>query len=729
MHPFIRTAIAAAAAIAVQAAGAQTREAELGTVDIKSARDGDTLQLDSPTAGTASRLGLTPRETPASIEVLTQETMQQRGSRTLTEALRTAPGVTGGNPPSAPTTLSMRGFTNVLYLYDGVRTSGAGAVNRIEDTWNYERIEVLKGPSSVLNGDTAIGGTVNFVTKRPSRDDPVNEALLSYGSFGSTRAAVGLGGAVGDTSAYRIDYSRNDTQVGGGIPHSAEKIDHLTTGFSFGLNTPTQVDLTFDYLHDDNFGYFGTPLVPAAFATRPTSVVSTPDGRVIDRRIARINYNVRDNDNSSDTYVVRARVTHRLTPDWTLRNEFTANHADRTFRNSESAVFVAPGFINRDQTLITHNQRYVFDRLDISHQGSIAGRANRFVAGGEYGKTDFDSRRRFSDGSAATNAGLRVPALDPAVGYFNASPALSTGSGNRTNTTADVRNAALFTEDAYKLLSDVTLVGGLRYDYVDVDRSISDLNTGRFTAYGTGYHSTSGRIGVVYDVARDSTLYAQFTNATIPVSTLFLLSAGSAPYSQSRGRQVEAGFKQTLPDQRIDWTAAVYRITLDNVLSRDQNNPNITVNNGQQSSHGVELSAAWRATSQFTLSGNLAALRARYDTLIEGGGVSRVGNTPPNVPERVANLFANYRLSSLPVNLFLGVNHTSSMFTDTANTIRINGFTTADAAISYRIKQALITFRVRNLTDKLYANYSGRATSQVLLAPLRTAELSAKFDF
>jgi iron complex outermembrane receptor protein len=69
------------------------------------------------------------------------------------------------------------------------------------------------------------------------------------------------------------------------------------------------------------------------------------------------------------------------------------------------------------------------------------------------------------------------------------------------------------------------------------------------------------------------------------------------------------------------------------------------------------------------------------------------------------------------------------MYTDTANTIQINGYTTAEAWISYRLKPALLTFRVRNLTDKLYASYTGRSTSQVLLAPGRTFEVAAKFDF
>ncbi|AEG94122.1 TonB-dependent receptor [Ramlibacter tataouinensis] len=726
---FKTTLLAQAAALATcGAAWAQpASEAQLRAVEVQGSRDGSTLQLATP-SNTASRLGLTLRETPASVEILSQDVIQQRGARTFSEALRGAAGVTGGGAPASPTTVQTRGFSNITYLYDGMRSSGAGFVNRVQDTWNYERIEILKGPASVLYGDGAIGGVINFITKRPDRENPSREALVSYGSYGSYRAAAGLGGALGEAGAYRIDYSRNDTRVGT-IANNGEKIDHLTTGLAFDLGRALRLDLSFDYLRDDNQAYYGTPLVPASFATQPTGVVSTPDGRVIDRRLVGLNYNIADQDNSSDTYWFRGRLTWRPTSQWTVRNELSANKADRVFLSSESAVFVAPGRINRDQTLITHDQNYVFNRLDASHDGKLAGLRNRFTIGSELSKTGFDSQRRFSNGSPATVATLQVDALNPEVGVFNRDPALTTGAGNRTDVTSDTQVASAFVEDALSVTDALTLVGGLRHDRIEVERSIRDLNTGNFTQFDQRYSANAVRLGAVYDITKSSTVYAQYTNATVPVSALFLLSAANAAFPLSRGKQVEVGFKQSLPEARLEWTAAVYRIELDDVLSRDAANPNVTVNNGQQSSRGIELAAAWRATRQLTLSGNYAALDARFDSLVEAGGVSRVGNTPANVPERVANVFATYRLADVPVEFFLGVNRTSHMYTDTANTIRINGYTVADAAVSWWLKPALLSFRVRNLTDKLYANYAGRATSQVLIAPGRTFEVAAKFDF
>ena len=728
MTTLIRTAMAMAAATAFQVSYAQQAGGgELGTITVEGSRDASGLHLEE-SSGSASRLGLSVRETPASVEILQQDTMQQRGARTFSEALRGMAGLSGGGPPSSPTTLSTRGFTSLMYLYDGVRSSGAGVTNRVQDTWNYERIEVLKGPASVLDGEGAIGGVVNFVTKRPDRNNPNKEALLSYGSYGSTRAAFGFGGALGDASAYRLDYSRNDTKVGT-IARNGERIDHFTSGLMVDFGGSVKLDLSFDYLRDNNQAYWGTPLVPASFATQPTNVVSTPDGRVIDRRLARSNYNVPDDENSSETYWLRARLTGQLDGGWSWRNEFSANKANRVFRNSESAVFVAPASIARDQTLITHDQDFWLNRFDATHKGTLGGMDNRFVAGGEYSETRFGSQRRFSNGSAATANLLRVPVFDPYIAPFNDSLALTTGAGNRTNTTSNVKVTSAFVEDAIKPVRGLTLVGGLRHDRTEVDRGIADLNMGSYTRFGTSYRSTSGRIGAVYDITPDSSVYAQYTNATLPVNSLFLLSASNAAFPMSRGKQAEVGFKQSLPEAKLEWTAALYKIELDNVLSRDPNDARNTVNNGRQSSRGVELSAVWRPTREWTLAGNLAALDARYDTLIEAGGVSRVGKTPPNVPERVANLFATYRPEGSKFEYFASLNHTGHMYTDNANEIRINGFTTLDAAVSYRMRNALLTFRVRNLTDKLYATWVGRATSQVLLAPRRTFELSAKFDF
>jgi len=684
------------------------------------------------TTQTGSRMGLSARETPASVEVISQEAMQTRGARTLEEALRGAVGVTVGGNPGSPGMASTRGFTSgfITYLFDGARVSTPTMSNRPQDSWNYERIEVLKGPSSVLFGEGGIGGAVNFVPKQPNRKAPGAEALLSYGSFGTVRAGLGLGGAVGDTGAYRLDLSHN--QSNGWIDRTKQKLDHLTGGVNFILMPGLKLDLSIDAMKDDIHNYQGTPLVPAAFAVEPTQVVSDAAGRVIDKRLARSNYNVADSLMTSESLWTRAKLSWQLTPEWRLRNELSVYSADRHWRNAESLSFVAPDRMNRDQVDIAHDHKVWSERLDASHQGRIGGLSNRFIAGLEYAKTDFASQRRFSDGSASTHAALRVAAVNPSVGFFNDSPALATGAGNRTNITADITTTSVFAENALKLNDALTVVAGLRKDRIKLARSIADLNTGTFTAFDQKYAPSSMRLGAVFDLSKTTAFYAQYAKAAAAVgsSNLLLQSSANSKFPLTVGKQIEVGLKQTLAEQRLDWTLAVYKIEQSNVLSRDPANPAVTVNSGQISSEGIELALAWRALQGLTVSANVAALRAQFDSLVEAGGVSRVGNTPPNVPRRTGNLWADYRFDGLPLSVGAGISAVGGMNTNNANTVRINSYVLGDAYASWAFKPALLTLRVRNLSDKLYATWSGAsANNQVILGAPRTVELSAKFAF
>ena len=143
---------------------------------------------------TGSRLGLTAFETPATVNVIDQEQMQALGLRTMTEAYRAAPGITAGNHPAEPGVTSMRGFSRSAtgYLIDGIPA--------IDPCWFRamtpapERIEVLKGPASVLHG-TGAPGAINVVTRKPrpvptTRRPHSATALVPCANIGGTRRSV-----------------------------------------------------------------------------------------------------------------------------------------------------------------------------------------------------------------------------------------------------------------------------------------------------------------------------------------------------------------------------------------------------------------------------------------------------------------------------------------------------------------------------------------------------------
>lgn len=171
------------------------------------------LNLNTPSRS-ASRLGLTPLETPASTDIISGATTRLRGQNTTLEAVsQNGTGITSyGSPGFGIGAFTARGFAgqnSVQTLLDGTRMYvGANTVTFPFDTWNIERIEVLRGPASVLYGEGAIGGIVNVVTKKPLFT-PLNVVRVGGGSDGTARVALDSTGPIGESVAYRLNVSGN----------------------------------------------------------------------------------------------------------------------------------------------------------------------------------------------------------------------------------------------------------------------------------------------------------------------------------------------------------------------------------------------------------------------------------------------------------------------------------------------------------------------------------------
>jgi outer membrane receptor protein involved in Fe transport len=123
----------------------------------------------SATPDTATRLGLTIKDTPASIDVVNQRAMQERGRATVIDAVRGVTGVTSAVRPGAAGVFSLRGFTEnaVGVLFDGIRVGGSTVTTRTYDSFNFDRIDVLRGPASTLHGEGAGAGAINYVRRTP----------------------------------------------------------------------------------------------------------------------------------------------------------------------------------------------------------------------------------------------------------------------------------------------------------------------------------------------------------------------------------------------------------------------------------------------------------------------------------------------------------------------------------------------------------------------------------
>jgi iron complex outermembrane receptor protein len=213
------------------------------------------------------------------------------------------------------------------------------------------------------------------------------------------------------------------------------------------------------------------------------------------------------------------------------------------------------------------------------------------------------------------------------------------------------------------------------------------------------------------------------------VATILLISQGNAAFELTTGTSAEAGMKTTLANGRVDATASVFTIEQDDIVTRDPNNFNISIQGGKQASTGVEFSVSTEWVRGLRLHGTAAFLDARFVTLLEAGGVDRAGNVPPNVPERTASFWAGYQIPNTPMTVSGGIRYQGRFFTNNANGTEVAGFTILDAQASWRVRSGEITLRGRNLTDTLYADWTGASANQVNLGSPRTVDLSYHVRF
>lgn len=664
----------------------------------------------------AGRLGLSIRETPAIVDVVTQEDFQLQGVRNTIEAMNSAPGVASGNLPGSIGSVAMRGFHRAVnYLYDGVRMANSDVGLRNLDAWAFERIEVIKGPASVTSGEGALAGAINFVPRRPNLDGVSGEVLATYGSFNTGRVAGDINVPLGQAVAVRgdVSWSRSSGWID-------DTDSHTLAASGSGLFQPSdrfKATLSVDYFEDD-FGtaYYGTPVVAPAVARKPSSAVSGSAGLVLDKAMRNINFDVTDGDDSSKATWLRARAEYELTDTLKIVSDSSYYDGSRLYMDADEYSFNrTTNLIDRGATLITHDHQFWSQRVHLAFDGRIGGLRNRFTAGTEVGHTDFFTKRRFG---AATS----VNPLNPVRGIFPLdTPA---NFGTRQDVTADIDQLAFFAENAINITNEWLMVAGLRYDDLKLDRRVVNATTSAVQTYGQQYHPISWRVGTVYSVTPGTQVFAQYNRAVTPIGGLLFLSAANATFKLTTGESYEGGIKSSFANDSLQLTASAFHIRQDDILTRDPSNPALVLQGGSLASKGVELALNWIPTEEFNIALSGTLLNSEFKTLIEAGGANRAGNRPQNVPEQLADLVVTYSPKALPITLTGDVRYNGSFFTENANVIKVNSFVTLGAAISWNATFGTFTLRGRNLTNEFYADWSGYASGLLFIGAPRSVELS-----
>jgi iron complex outermembrane receptor protein len=693
------------------------------------------------TPTTASRLGLRALDVPASIDVLDSRVMDARGYQKVSDAVGRMAGVVSGEHPTAPSSFTMRGFTasQVATLRDGIWLGPSTMVMRPQNTFNLERIELLRGPSSVVNGQGSVAGAINAVTKSAEPTSSTRgTALFAYGQFNTYHAAGGVTGPVTDTLWYRADVSRSGSD--GYVDRMDSGSTNVTASLLWRPTPRLRLKVSGDYLDDDLAKYFGTPLVPRSAAVEPLDVLRTTTGETIDGRTRFVNYNIDDGVARADQTLLRADLAWDVADGVTLTNIAYGFDAERRWQNAEGYVYCtavvdvcrAIGQIQRyyGYFVISHDQRLYGDRLTLNLNRPIGGRANSAVVGAEYSTLDFERARGFRR-QAPLVPGDAVDLLNPVPGNYGPLEL-------RGISPTKIDTWGVFVEDSMAVTDRLRLTGALRYDGLDLDRqNLSPTRVPEAGGFTREFTWWSWRAGAVATLAPGVVAYGQFSNAKDPVSSNIFLVNASQNFDLTGTTQWEAGMKADLQNGRTQVTAAYFDIRRDDVLDRFALDS--VTNIGGIDSRGVELTAAVQLDAHARIGANVAYTDAAFRASANFDRLA--GNRAPNVPKGTANLWASYQdIAGLPFEIGGSARYVGERFANNANLIAMKAYGVADLYAAWTQGRLRVTVRVDNVTDTVYAAWadpfyvsqvdpSFLYANQLMLGAPRTASVQLQIGF
>jgi iron complex outermembrane receptor protein len=678
---------------------------------------------------TGSRLGLEVKDLPASVSVVTQERIQLIGARTALEAVEHAVGMIGSTGVGSIPSYATRGFSgnDITVMRDGIRQNTNSQSARPLDSFLFDRIEVLKGPASLLYGEGAIGGAVNYVSKK-APTTYTSDAIVTIGQWDTYRAGLGFGGPTGIENVYfRLDASHSESD--GYVDRSGFEYNGFAGDVRWQIGELTSLSFSATYLKDSVLSYYGTPLIYDGVidqnGVQSVRRASTATDTLVNARVApgtrRLNYNNLDNFSRGENGFYRVILNTRFGEEWSLRNETYAATQRLYWRNTESTLWnPSSRLIDRSSFLLIYrNDLQLGNRTDLSWDHKIGGRDNKLVIGALYDNNDQDR-----------NSGQTVPASPtpvnvPLTGF---EPGFGPNVGFQKTINVETTNSALYVEDVFSPTDRWKLIGGLRYDDIDIVRT-SFVGA---TKFEKSYSPWTGRLGTVFEVTPTANVYASYSRAAQPVSQLVSLVSTQADFSLQKGAQFEVGTKISLWD-KADLTFALYDIKKEDLLTSDVVNGVRTQSQiGAQTSQGAELALSMTPASGWQIDANLAwTWKAEYEDFFENLGttgnevLSRTGNTTTGIPEWIADLFVVRDIGIW--SLTAGVRYVAERWGNTNNSIKVDGYTTVEASVTANVNPVSITLRGRNLTDELYTTGSSALTPR--FEDPRTAELTVKYAF
>ena len=681
------------------------------------------------------------RDVPQSITVVTERLIDDRNIDTLKEALHNTAGISFQAAEGGEEDIRLRGFSlqsSGDIFVDGLRDPAFYE----RDTFNYDRLEVLRGSASMLFGRGSTGGAVNQVNKQPLLYGR-NEAALTVGDNGYARATLDLNQRLGESNAVRVNLMK--TGQNGNTGEHQDKTGVAAT-YSHGIGMTDEFSAGFYYLNNDTGVNYGLPwIAPTTGATDRALLPVAPDAY----------YGLASDYSTGSARYATLSHLHRFGAGSELKTTLRAGRYERDTRastirlcnasaaNPDCPATAPPLDTFSDATILTRGnpQPKTQDFENLVFQSDYSGRFQGLGLKHQVSAGIDANLEHFTNFAVSAAAGKpRTTAGTPDDGAVIDEFGRTIGE----NRSFDSKALGVYGQDLVQIAPDWKLLAGLRWDQFSGDYHTPQL-TGNNGAVVPPTHRArsdslwSHRLGALYQPTPFQSWHVSYGTSFNTSGDTYQYDALGSNTPPEESVNYELGGKFDLADGRLSLRTALFYSIKKNERNRDAESVNATnyVLSGQRHAAGVEFDVAGRITPAWEVFLSYAWIPdAEIDKGVpaannpDGPDVSlqgeAVGSRPGLTPEHSGTVWTTYQLNP-NWRLGGGLNWRSAMAPQGVSTFEAPGYVTADLMAEYTVGDLSYKFNLTNLSNELYADMLYRG--HYIPGKGRTAQLTASYRF
>ncbi len=732
----VSSAIVSSLSVMAGHAVAQDQVAQLETIHSQATTEQQSLKVDQ---SANSKFVAPLLDTPKSVSIISNQLIEDTKVTTLSDALRTVPGITlgageGGNPNGDRPFI--RGYNSESSMYvDGVRN----ATSQNREMFAVEQVEVTKGSASAMGGAGTVGGSINLISKVAKKGDFL-EGSVENGTDNYQRITLDGNKDFGNGIAARVAIVGHHNEKAGQSDGAEYKRAGIAPSITFGLDTDTRTTLSYYYLKSDDTPDSGVPYnYDIAKKTTVGKPVNVKQG---------IYYGLLDRDfQKQENQIGTIKVEHDINDNFTLTNTAVFNKSKNNYLWTQPDD--SKGNVVNDKVWRRINSR-ITDTEIFTDQLALTGKLNTGIIqhklnmGAEYSdqKSDKGNYNTSYPGYLGTTTGgfNSDCAINDAWCTSLTNPNskdqwLGTAIANKATTTTKTKVTSVYLLDNIELNPKWLVDLGARWDKFDTEQ----------VTHATGQKIENDKdfftyqAGITFKPVKNGSIYTSFATSANPVGVDG--GDGSESIGQAymdlkpeESRTFEIGTKWNILNDRLNLTAAIFRTEKQN--TRIQLDASTYTNGGESKVDGIELSATGKITDKWDITAGYSYLDSELTD--PGPSCTRAGvctypnpakgKQLPNVPENSATLWTTYKV--LPqLTLGAGAFYSDKVYGDAANTKYVPGYVRYDAMARYNVnKNVDLQLNLNNLSDKRYFT-KAYASHYATEAEGRNAVLSLNFKY